>query len=163
MYQYGQKKSTQGFTLMELMIVMAIIGIASAVIIPRIGHNEGKIYRVQLRTLTAAMNYNRRSAIIMNRPFELKLFPRVNDEELISNKSKKSLKKGDWISQGADISWKSGTKTMHNKLISIKYFPQGGATGGTISLQQGRYRAELTIDGITGKFVLEESSRDGND
>ncbi len=155
-------KHANGFTLMELMIVMAIIAIASAVIIPRIGSNDGKLYRAQLRTLTTAMNYNRRSAVVLNRPFEMTLFP-FAENNLNHNSAKnsaKKLKKGDWISQGADIQWQAGTKKRLNKVFSIKYFPQGGATGGTIRLQHGRYIARLIIDGITGKVTIEETSDD---
>lgn len=137
---------------------MAIIAIASAVVIPRIGGNDGKLYRAQLRTLTAAMNYNRRSAVVLNRTFEMTLFP-FTENNLKYNSAKK-LKKGDWTSQGADIQWQAGTKKRLNKVFTIKYFPQGGATGGTIRLQHGRYIARLIINGITGKATIEETSDD---
>ncbi|MCU7831603.1 MAG: prepilin-type N-terminal cleavage/methylation domain-containing protein [gamma proteobacterium symbiont of Lucinoma myriamae] len=148
-------KYSNGFTLMELMIVMAIIALASAVIIPRIGSNDGKLYRTQLQTLTVALNYNRRSAVVMNRPFEITLFPFTEN-----NDSTDKLKKGDWASQGADIQWQSDTQKLQNKVFTIKYFPQGGATGGTIRLQHGRFIARLFIDGITGKVTIEETHND---
>ncbi|MCU7940604.1 MAG: prepilin-type N-terminal cleavage/methylation domain-containing protein [gamma proteobacterium symbiont of Bathyaustriella thionipta] len=146
-------KHSNGFTLMELMIVMAIIALASAVIIPRIGSNDGKLYRAQLSTLTVALNYNRRSAVVMNQAFEMTLFPYSAD-------STHKLKKGDWASQGADIQWQSGTTKLQNKSFSINYFPQGGATEGTIKIQHGRYIAQLIIDGITGKVTVEETIND---
>jgi len=135
---------------MELMIVMAIIAIASAVVIPRIGSTDHKLYLAQLSTLNASLNYNRRNAIIMNRPYEMSLFP-------YSEKTAK-FKKGDWHSQGADIAWHVGNKKIEHKVFSIKYFPQGGATGGTIKLQQGRFIALLTIDSLTGKVAIKESA-----
>ena len=153
-------KHSNGFTLMELMIVMAIIALASAVIIPRIGSNDGKLYRAQLQTLTVALNYNRRSAVVMNRPFEMTLFPFT--ENNLPHDSTNKKKKGDWASQGADIQWQSGTQKLHNKVFKIKYFPQGGATGGIIRLQQGRFIARLIIDGITGKVTIEETHNDSD-
>lgn len=141
-------KHGKGFTLMELMIVMAIIAIASAVVIPRIGNNEGKIYRAQLKTLTAALNYNRRNAIIMNRPFEMKVEP-----DTAAGKTAK----GDWKSQGADIQWQTDTEKYQNKRFAITFFPQGGATGGTITLQQGSFVAQVVIDSLTGKVIVEET------
>lgn len=145
-------KQSNGFTLMELMIVMAIIALAGAVIIPRIGSNDSKLYRAQLKTLTATLNYNRRSAVVMNRPFEMTLFPFTEN-----NDTTNKLKKGDWASQGADIQWQSDTQKLQNKVFTIRYFPQGGATGGTIRLQHGRFIARLRIDGITGKVTIEET------
>ena len=153
-------KRGNGFTLMEMMIVMAIIAIASAVIIPRIGSSDGKLYRVQLNTLTATLNYNRRNAIIMNRPFAMTLFPAAGNEGQADNAQK--VKKGDWASQGAKIQWHSGTQKIRNKAFTIKYFPQGGATGGTIRLQHGSYIALLIIDGITGKVTVKETSDDSD-
>ena len=45
-------------------------------------------------------------------------------------------------------------------MIDIQYFPQGGATGGIIKLQQGRFIAQINIDGMTGKTTVEESILD---
>ncbi len=143
---------------MELLIVLAIIALASAVLIPRIGHNDGKLYQVQLRTLSSALNYNRRNAVILNRPYEMNVFPYTEVDA--KNKSAQAIKKGDWRSQGAVLEWQAGSKIVRNKAFSITYFPQGGATGGVIRLQQGRFIAQLSIDGITGKVTIKESNED---
>lgn len=155
-------KHSKGFTLMELLIVLAIIAVVSAVIIPRIGSSDGKLYRVQLRTLTAAMNYNRRNAVVLNRPFEMTLAAYQESAETDASENSR-VKKGDWASQGAEIQWRAGTKTIRNKTFKIKFFPQGGATGGVIRLQQGRFIAHLTIDGITGNVSIKESLDETDD
>ena len=158
---------------------MAIIALASAVIIPRISNSDGKLYQVQLRTLTAVLNYNRRNAVIMNRPQNVKLYPYRSEktvgEKTVSEanvsetdsageeqnlKAKTRSKKSEWRSQGADISWQSGIVKTHNRVIDIQYFPQGGATGGIITLQQGRFAARVNIDGMTGKTTLAENIRE---
>lgn len=149
-------KHWKGFTLMELMIVMAIIAMASAIIIPRIGTSDGKLFRVQLQSLLATINYNRRSAIVLNRPVEMTIFPFDKKDE----DSTVLVAKGNWISQGANIQWSSGSQIIRNKIFKIKYYPQGGATGGSIRLQHGSYIASLIIDGVTGKMTLKESKND---
>lgn len=143
---------------MELLIVLAIIALASAVLIPRIGHSDGKMYQVQLRTLSNVLSYNRRNAVILNRPFEMNVFPYTEVDG--QNKSAQTIKKGDWRSQGAVLQWQTGSKILRNKPFKITYFPQGGATGGVIRLQQGRFIAQLSIDGITGKVTIKESNED---
>ena len=143
---------------MELLIVLAIIALASAVLIPRIGHNDGKLYQVQLRTLSSSLSYNRRNAVILNRPFTMNVFPYTEADA--QNKSAQAIKKGDWRSQGAVLEWQAGSKIVRNKAFKITYFPQGGATGGVIRLQQGRFIAQLSIDGITGKVTIKESNED---
>jgi general secretion pathway protein H len=141
----------KGFTLLELMMVMAIIAISSAIIIPRISSSEGKIFRTQVSTLLATLNYNRRTAVITNQFSEMTLFA-------YHSSSKIPLKKGDWRSQGADLIWQSGQKKTHNKNILLRFFPQGGATGGTIILRQGKYDEKIQIDVITGKVSIAQSS-----
>ncbi len=131
------------------MIVMAIIAIASAVVIPRIGSSDGKHYQAQLRTLNATLNYNRRNAIITNHPFEMRIFPA---QQKVSAK-----KKNDWKSQGAIIEWQVDKKITHDKVFSLKFFPEGGATGGIIKLQQGKFIAHLTVNSLTGKISIKES------
>ncbi len=134
---------------MELMIVMAIIAIASAVVIPRIGSSDGKQYQAQLRTLNATLNYNRRNAIVTNRPFEMRVF--------LAEQKVSGRKKNDWQSYGAIMEWQVDKNIIRDKVFSIKFFPQGGATGGTIKLQQGRFVAHLTISSLTGKVSIKES------
>lgn len=151
---------SHGFTLMELMIVLAIVAIASAIIIPRIGSSDAKLYQAQLRTLLATLNYNRRSAVIRNRQSEMSVFPFQENEEETPPVNKR--RKGDWYSHGARVSWLSGTQKIDNKPFKISYFPQGGATGGKLELKQGVFTAILTIDGITGKVSVEEASDDSD-
>ncbi len=134
---------------MELMIVMAIIAIASAVVIPRIGSSDGKQYQAQLRTLIATLNYNRRNAVVTNHPFEMRVFP---TEHTVSGR-----KKNDWQSQGAKMTWQVDKAITRDKVFSIKFFPQGGATGGIIKLQQGRFIAHIMVNSLTGKVSIKES------
>jgi len=147
-----------GFTLLELMVVMAIMALLSAVLIPRMGHNDNKLFQAQLRTLANTLNYNRRNAVIMKRPYTMIVFPYIDSENKKQAIQKKN--KGDWTSQSADIQWQSGTTILNNKRFKINYFPQGGATGGIIRLRQGRFIAHLTIDGITGKVTIKESNEE---
>jgi len=152
--QTKQRLNTQsGFSLMELMIVMAIIALTSAVIIPRIGNSDNKLYQAQVRTLLASLNYNRRNAVIRNQPHTMKLYPYTEGD-----KHQLKLKKGNWQSKGAIIQWQTDKQVVKNKPFTIRYFPQGGATGGTIDIQQGRFKAKIYIDGITGKSTLKETA-----
>ena len=41
----------KGFTLLEFLVVLAIIALGSAIILPGIANTEGKLFRAQLREL----------------------------------------------------------------------------------------------------------------
>lgn len=144
----------RAFTLMELLLVLAIIGIASAVIIPRIT-TSGQNFQGQVRELTAVLKYNRRMAIVSSRLQQAKLFP--YQEEANGT----PLKKGHWRSKGAELSWSkensnSTPAQKKNQIISIDFFPQGGATGGELILSQEPFKTKIHIDSFTGKVTIEE-------
>ena len=147
---------------MELLIVLGIIALTSALVIPRIGNQDNKLYQAQLRTLMSTMNYNRRNAVILNRPFKMRVYPLAKEDASKSKDLDKAgtqtkRQSGDWKSQGANISWQVAKEEIKNKPFSIQYFPQGGASGGTMRLQQGRFIAILKVSSITGKTTLKES------
>ncbi len=139
------------FTLLELMIVLAIIAIGSAVIIPRISNTEGKIFRAQLRELSAVLKYNRRNAVIKGQIREAVLYPYQENPN-------STVEKGHWQSSGASVQWleKASNTDSKPKPFTIQFFPQGGATGGTLLLKQGRFQSKLIIDSFTGKLTLDE-------
>ena len=143
----------KAFTLIELLVVLAIIGIASAVIIPRIS-SDSQLFRAQVRELAAVLKYNRRMAIVSSQIQQAKLFPfQEGDNEDTQGK----LKKGHWRSKGAELIWSNSlAQETKNQTISIDFFPQGGATGGEILLLQEQQKVKITIDGFTGKVIVEE-------
>jgi len=135
---------------MELLLVLAIIAIASAIVIPRISSNSHN-FQAQVRELSAVLKYNRRMAIVSSQLQQAKLFPYKEDS------LPKKLKKGHWQSQGADLIWLSSPAgEIHNQVVSIDFFPQGGATGGELLLSQDQFKVKISIDGFTGKVVVDE-------
>jgi prepilin-type N-terminal cleavage/methylation domain-containing protein len=53
----GQNKSRAGFTLAEILCVVVILGIASAVIVPKLGSHDDLTLSAAARTLTADLMY----------------------------------------------------------------------------------------------------------
>jgi len=144
---------SRAFTLLELLLVMAIIAIASAVIIPRIG-SDSHLFQAQVRELTAVLKYNRRLAIVSSQMQQAKLFP--FSEEISENVPAK-LEKGQWRSKGAELIWfNSLAEESKNQTITIDFFPQGGATGGEIMLIQDQQKVKIKVDGFTGKVIVDE-------
>ena len=143
-----QVNNQQGFTLFELLVVLAIIALGSSIILPSISSSDSKIFQAQLRELSAVLKYNRRHAVISGQTQLAQLFPYQDGQ--INNK-----KKGQWYSRGAEFSWLN-KQNNNSQMINIKFFPQGGATGGTLQLRQGALQSQLIIDSFTGKLTLHE-------
>ena len=162
MLNQGEKVKTKislidkqrAFTLLELLIVLAIMALGSAIIIPSITNTDSKIFHAQIKELAAILKYNRRNAVISGQIQLSQLFPYENDKHKAIIYTHK--KKGSWYSRGATFSWLEQSRNLPNSMINIQFFPQGGATGGILILQQGSLKSQLVIDSFTGKLSIEE-------
>lgn len=159
------KKQQQGFTLLELLVVMFIIGIAAAFIAPSFQSGKTVFLEAQMREVVAVLNYARRSAIVEGRakmavfsqgqedsqPDEKKLDDAPLSKELVA-----------WTSRGAKLEWKADntgeanepepTNTDQPKQHKIIFYPEGGSTGGTLILSQYDNKVMIVVHPITGKI-----------
>lgn len=68
----GQKRSASGFTLVEILMVLAIIGISMIVVMPSFVKSiRGNRLRIGTRTVVMASNYARTMAILKNQEMRL--------------------------------------------------------------------------------------------
>jgi prepilin-type N-terminal cleavage/methylation domain-containing protein len=150
-------KQLYGFTLLELLMVLAIIGLGSALLIPRL-NSDVKLFDAQVRELVANLKYGRRMAVIKNQIQQVVLHPSIQFQATSIEKSppKTNKKKGHWFSQGAEYIWTKGNtqNEIKNKKIVIDFFPQGGATEGELLIYAGAIKSKIIIDGFTGKVTL---------
>ncbi len=150
---------SKAFTLLELLLVLAIIGLASALIIPRL-NTDSKLYDAQVRELLAVLKYNRRMAVVSNQIQHCVLHPVIESDSSVNNYSdqKQGNKKGHWFSKGAQYIWTKGDSTneIKNKKVVIDFFPQGGATDGELLIYFADLKNKITVDGFTGKVTLED-------
>ena len=57
-------KQQRGFTLLEIILVLAIIATASVLIVPNLGGFEARTFSTQLRQAQSLLNYARRTAVV---------------------------------------------------------------------------------------------------
>lgn len=137
-------RSAGGFTLLELLIVLAIVALIAALVAPRIGSGEGAMFRAQVREAVAALNYARRSAIIQGRPTEA-LMQRAGGDPV-------PVVEGRWVNRGVTLSVLEGEAPSDGEApFAVTFFPEGGSSGGVLSLRRGELSAEIRIDAITGR------------
>ena len=143
-----------GFTLIEIIVVMAIIAIASAIIIPRLGSNGVTHLKAEVREVAAILNHARQLATIQGQEMEVKLYATP------SSVDKKKRKPGEWHSRGAEIHSTSAfaksnaekeTKTGKNPVYRVLFYPGGGSSGGTFTFKRQNVEIILKVNLITGK------------
>ena len=140
-----------GFTLLEVLLVLGIISLASLLLIPRIGSLEARTFSVQVGEVVNLLNHVRREAILRGRPGRLRLIAEDTNATLQAD--------------GPEVlaSWHSGELGLRfldstdrrievEGSIDITFFPAGGSTGGTLLLAQGPQQARISIDPFSGRI-----------
>ena len=174
-----KRKEPRGFTLFELLIVLVVISLMSAMVIPRL---SGHLSKLELKTAAkrtaAVLRYARNKAatdkVIVsaafdfeNRKISVYAFP-----EFQKSLYKKDLSKKDKDSKvepritdtiyplpdGIGFLYEEEqTKNAEMTTVSILFFPNGSCSGGTITLgNENGKRFKLKIDPITGSVDISE-------
>jgi general secretion pathway protein H len=142
------KGSQTGFTLLELLLVLVILGAASALIVPNLGTLDSRGFNAQVREATTLLNYARRIAVVKGLPMRASFI--VGSGVAVTQGVGHA---GSWESGGIAVSFRDSANQRVDVegLLEIVFFPEGGSTGGEITLSQGNRQAVLTIDPFSGR------------
>jgi general secretion pathway protein H len=150
-------KSQQGFTLLELLVVLSIIILASAVVIPSINSTDNSLLTAQVRQTASAFNYARRMAIVEGAPqlaTILQMDP--DDPDYPEIKGEILQRAGAPLLEGLDVrvTYQADINDVAEELdvIELIFYPQGGSTGGIISFTLEDITAWIQVDPITGRI-----------
>lgn len=151
----------RGFSLLELLIVIVIIGIAVAWVAPRFGRSEVSLLKAELREAIATLNYARRMALIQGIKTNVVLSSMPKD---LSGQGQKSDELH-WRSRGAELRWaeqRGETAQKDEKTAPafvFTFYPGGGSSGGELILSRAEYRATIEVNPLTGKIsaAMEEN------
>lgn len=180
----GRAKA-QGFTLLELVVVLVIVSLLSALIAPRLTGPMGKLdLKTAARKISASLQYARSQAaaektiyvamfdldgnsmIIIHSPLNMNDFITSN-RETIAGALTEAVEKKEARSGGLKMyrppegvaltRGVSKAGDYNEGLFPVFFFPGGGSSGGRITLvnQQGR-QYTITVDFITGAVQLSE-------
>ena len=151
------KAASPGFTLLELLLVLTIMAMASILVIPSIGNIDSRSFSSQIRQATSLLNYARRIAVVSGQPSTASFYAslEVRDEEDTSEPARDSV--GRWDSTGTAVRYRDSTDREFevDEKIEITFYPEGGSTGGTLLLSQGDRLVSIIVDPFTGRISAE--------
>lgn len=141
-----------GFTLLELLVVLAIAGLTLTVVPPLFSNAMPTLtMRGEAQDIALVLSHTRGQAITRNITQEIRLLP---DQGLyiVGEKSRrhflpKDIKLG--VKNGILLDELSGEQ-------AVRFFPDGSASGGVISLSNEQRRYELEINWLTGRVQTRE-------
>ena len=154
-----------GFSLLELLVVLVIISLMSAMIVPRIG---GTIEKLNLKTaankIAASLRYARSRAVseketyVVSFDFDANRMVVFTESSVINAQVEGAditpqiyeLPEGAWLEVAESIRGEEETK-----LFEVFFYPSGNSSGGKITLSGEKNRTyTLQIDFITGTVKL---------
>ncbi len=150
-----------GFTLLELIVVMAILAMAMTLVIPHISSGQVTFLKAQVREVVAVLKYARRSAIVEGKQKSATFY---ESREGTDNKStSQKVEPGQWVSRGATLEWGSQTDKENDKEgeasetanYKITFYPEGGSSGGELILTYLKFKAKISVNPITGQVESE--------
>ncbi len=150
----------RGFTLLELMIVLAILAMGSMLVIPSLTGMNARTFGAQVREASALLNYARRTAVVTGQPVtaSFQIAPTEGADETDSASARSRLDRdGVWTSRGVGVTYRDSTNQLVDvdELIDITFFPEGGSTGGELILAIDDREASIFIDPFSGKVKTE--------
>jgi general secretion pathway protein H len=158
----------RGFTLLELLIVLTVIGLALGLTIPTLTGGDRGSFRGEVRRAVATLNYARRAATVEATPWTASM--QALDPENPDYAERKTALEQEaeppattrWISEavalGFQLDENENSETV--EVVEFTFFPQGGSTGGILTLSRAAQSARVRVDPITGRIATAYGTED---
>lgn len=151
----GRQPGIGGFTLVELLAVLAIMVLVIAVVLPSFNRSPSTELEAAARSLVAGLRWTRSHAVMGNQVAELTVdldkrqFLVSSDERVRALPSNAKL-----------ILYTARSQVASKVKGSIRFFPDGSSSGGQITVANDRLAYVVDVDWFTGKVQLLETGPD---
>jgi general secretion pathway protein H len=140
-----------GFTMMELLIVLAIMALVSAIVVPQImgsGVSTGAL-RGGARELAAGLRYARSEAVARRRETFVAIDLAGRRFKVADDPAEHQLPKD------AELKLFTAQADLVNDTTgAIRFYPDGGSNGGRITIASGERKYDIDIDWLTGRVTI---------
>lgn len=144
-------RGARGITLIELVVAMGIVAMIAVLALPRL---QSAAPRLELRTAAEALRADLRAArnasLGLNREttvtFDVDAGEWRDDEGRVGRPP-----------EGVAMTLEAARREQESDSVArIRFFPDGGATGGVIELRNGSDAVEVRVDWLDGRVTVAE-------
>ena len=146
------RASATGFTLLELLLVLFILALVTAVVVPSLGGGEVVEIKTAARSLAAGLRQARNHALNANRPARLSVDVAKREFRLPGESRARKLPERIDI-----VLFTARSEQESEERGAIRFFPDGSSTGGRITLSTEKFRYLVDVDWLTGRVSIIES------
>lgn len=144
-----------GFTLLEMLVVLAIIAIATGLLMPNLAITDNAAFNAEIRKAVATLNYAKRMAIVQAMPAIAEFRSEDSEPAAVTEPAEDQNDRNSfWFSEQINLGFQTEFERVPQATptISLTFFPQGGSTGGTLFFTQNQRQAMIRVDPITGRI-----------
>jgi general secretion pathway protein H len=152
MSRAGEGRAPAGFTLVELLVVLAILALALGIAVPFLGGGAGPRIDTLAREIAAELRAVRGEAIVSNREAVLFVDPAGPSLRRGNQGEPELLPRAVALAVTA-----ARSETTAEGLAGIRFFPDGSSTGGTVALERDGRRIEVRVDWLSGRVRVVEA------
>ena len=159
-------KRQRGFTLLEIILVLAIIATASIMVVPNLGGFEARTFSTQVRQAQSLLNYARRTAVISGQASTVSFNVLPADELAQADREEEyaSLSNivAQWNGGGVNLRFRDSTdrEIEIEESTEVTFYPEGGSTGGTLLFAQEDQAGVINVDPFTGRVSSGDPDRE---
>lgn len=153
--RFGRHSGVRGFTIIELLAVLVIMGIAIAVVVPSFNRSPATELEAAARSLAAGLRWTRSHAVTGNEIAELAIDLKKRQFLLPDDGRVRALP------TNARLTLYTARSQVESEIRgSIRFFPDGSSSGGRITVANERLAYIVDVDWFTGKVRLLETDPD---
>ena len=142
----------RGFTLLEIIVVLVIVGLAMTLVLPMVGRGASSAdLKASARSLAAGLRTAQSTAMSTRR--DALLTVDVDSRLFTFSGEPRSHK----LPDGVDLKlYTAQAEVETERKGSIRFYPDGSSTGGRITVSSGERKFLVDVDWLTGRVSIGE-------